>query len=313
MKWKLCWMFVLVHIEYGTPQRHRLMIPAKGDNKDLAEGEDKNYPSRLKELTISRRQAMNGDNYRDQGQGARPRVRAVPANRGTFFNVRTGQVEYQGQGASPRVRAVPANRGTFFNARTGQVEYQGQGARPRVRAVPANQGQQYNVRTGQDYEQNDPRAQSKELEHYELMSRIQNLEIVPSPPLNDQRPPLFAALRHNVLAKPAIPVQPVVRQNPVSGQQPVATVGNCGKRWQLAKIGGNCRNQWELWRRNQAQQRVVGLQPESPLWRNFVEKTIKSKNYAESLMKQARKRSLVKAIPAYRHVPNWRKRQQSKN
>jgi len=192
------------------------------------------------------------------------------------------------------------------------VEYQGQGARPRVRAVPANQGQQYNVRTGQDYEQNDPRTQSKELEHYELMSRIQNLDLS-SPPLNDQRPPLFAALRHNVLAKPAIPVQPVVRQNPVSGQQPVATVGNCGKRWQLAKIGGNCRNQWELWRRNQAQQRVVGLQPESPLWRNFVEKTIKSRNYAESLMKQARKRSLVKAIPAYRHVPNWRKRQQSKN
>jgi len=282
-KWKLCLMFILVHIEYVTPLRHSLKTPAKGDNKDLAEGEDKNYPSRLKELTILRRQAMNGDNYRDQGQGARPRVRAVPANQGTFFNVRTGQVEYQGQGA-----------------------------RPRVRAVPANQGQQYNVRTGQDYEQNDPRAQSKELEHYELMSRIQNLDLS-SPPLNDQRPPLFAALRHNVLAKPAIPVQPVVRQNPVSGQQPVATVGNCGNRWQLAKIGGNCRNQWELWRRNQAQQRVVGLQPESPLWRNFVEKTIKSRNYAESLMKQARKRSLVKAIPAYRHVPNWRKRQQSKN
>jgi len=283
MKWKLCFVFVLVHIEYGTPQSHSPMTPAKGDNKDLAEGEDKNYPSRLKELTILRRQAMNGDNYRDQGQGARPRV-----------------------------RAVLANRGTFFNARTGQVEYQGQGARPRVRAVPANQGQQYNVRTGQDYEQNDPRTQSKELEHYELMSRIQNLDLS-SPPLNDQRPPLFATLRHNVLAKPAIPVQPVVRQNPVSGQQPVATVGNCGKRWQLAKIGGNCRNQWELWRRNQAQQRVVGLQPESPLWRNVVEKTIKSRNYAESLMKQARKRSLVKAIPAYRHVPNWRKRQQSKN
>jgi len=66
MKWKLCFVFVLVHIEYGTPQSHSPMTPAKGDNKDLAEGEDKNYPSRLKELTISRRQAMNGDNYRDQ-------------------------------------------------------------------------------------------------------------------------------------------------------------------------------------------------------------------------------------------------------
>jgi len=66
MKWKLCFVFVLVHIEYGTLQSHSPMTPAKGDNKDLAEGEDKNYPSRLKELTISRRQAMNGDNYRDQ-------------------------------------------------------------------------------------------------------------------------------------------------------------------------------------------------------------------------------------------------------
>jgi len=127
MKWKLCWMFVLVHIEYGTPQRHRLMIPAKGDNKDLAEGEDKNYPSRLKELTILRRQAMNGDydyDYRDQ-------------------------------------------------------------------------------------------------------------------PLNDPRGRLFAALRDQVLARPfnlqdVLPAQPVVRQNPVSGQQPVATGGN--RRWQTNQI-----------------------------------------------------------------------------
>jgi len=121
-------MFVLVHIEYGTPQR--LITPAKGDNKDLAEGEDKNYPSRLKELTILRRQAMNGDydyDYRDQ-------------------------------------------------------------------------------------------------------------------PLNDPRGRLFAALRDQVLARPlnledVLPAQPVVRQNPVSGQQPVVTGGN--RRWQTNQMTQN--------------------------------------------------------------------------
>jgi len=130
MKWKLCFVFVLVHIEYGTPQSHSPMTPAKGDNKDLAEGEDKNYPSRLKELTILRRQAMNGDydyDYRDQ-------------------------------------------------------------------------------------------------------------------PLNDPRGRLFAALRDQVLARPlnledVLPAQPVVRQNPVSGQQPVVTGGN--RRWQTNQMTQN--------------------------------------------------------------------------
>jgi len=130
MKWKLCFVFVLVHIEYGTLQSHSPMTPAKGDNKDLAEGEDKNYPSRLKELTILRRQAMNGDydyDYRDQ-------------------------------------------------------------------------------------------------------------------PLNDPRGRLFAALRDQVLARPlnledVLPAQPVVRQNPVSGQQPVVTGGN--RRWQTNQMTQN--------------------------------------------------------------------------
>jgi len=87
MKWKLCFVFVLVHIEYGTPQSHSPMTPAKGDNKDLAEGEDKNYPSRLEELANSRRQALPMDEwmdktYRNQGQGVRPKVRTGQTNRG---------------------------------------------------------------------------------------------------------------------------------------------------------------------------------------------------------------------------------------
>jgi len=182
-KWKLCLMFILVHIEYVTPLRHSLKTPAKGDNKDLAEGEDKNYPSRLEELTISRRQAlaMNEDNYRNQGQGVRPKVRTGQTNRGLEMTLN---------------------------------------------------------------QQNEPWWSSDLSQLRDQSIAIQNLWISEGRPRHGptylERLRVKAAYKRSIrAAKTAFKQAAWVRQNPVSGQKPVATGGN---GWQTNQITAQNQN-----------------------------------------------------------------------
>jgi len=220
MKWKLCFVFVLVHIEYGTPQSHSPMTPAKGDNKDLAEGEDKNYPSRLKELANSRRQALPMDEWpdayaylksripttdSDQGQGVRPKVGPPPG----FFEqnepwAKEKAKELTGLPYSPTY-LIPVER-----------------PRPVVRQNPVATG-------GNGWQTNQITTQNRNLPN-KPRGLPRGLGIVSTRPES----PTF--IQDRDLAKPPIPVirpRPVVRQNPVSGQNPVATGGN---GWQTNQI-----------------------------------------------------------------------------
>jgi len=227
MKWKLCFVFVLVHIEYGTPQSHSPMTPAKGDNKDLAEGEDKNYPSRLEELANSRRQALPMDEWpdayaylksripttdSDQGQGVRPKVGPPPG----FFEqnepwAKELAKEKTGLPYSPTY-LIPVERPIPLNFKL---------KRPR----PGGNGWQTNQITTQNQNlPNKPRGLPR------------GLGIVSTRPES----PTF--IQDRDLAKPPIPVirpRPVVRQNPVSGQKPVATGGN---GWQTNQITAQNQN-----------------------------------------------------------------------
>jgi len=224
MKWKLCFVFVLVHIEYGTLQSHSPMTPAKGDNKDLAEGEDKNYPSRLKELTISRRQAVNDydEIYDDDygGQGARPKVRAPPANPGQPYQWRFGG-----------------------NVRTGQA-IRGQNER---NEPTAQRVEEWARRNGAEEWARRMELSQQDKERKEMYRNFESMGLRLPPPYE----------------RPAIPAEPVVRQKPVSGQRPVsiqkpvATGGNGGNPWQLAASGGNGGNGGSGWKRWQSRNPIT--------------------------------------------------------
>jgi len=347
MKWKLGLMFVLVHIEYGTPQSHSRRTPAKGDNKDLAEGEDKNYPSRLEELANSRRQALPMDEWpdayaylksripttdSDQGQGVRPKVGPPPG----FFEqnepwAKELAKEKTGLPYSPTY-LIPVERPIPLNFKL---------KRPR----PGGNGWQTNQITTQNQNlPNKPRGLPR------------GLGIVSTRPES----PTF--IQDRDLAKPPIPVirpRPVVRQNPVSGQKPVATGGN---GWQTNQITTQYQNlpniprvnlhnlpnlpanparpqhnalrsrslstipevlqqRWQpqspvqsfsLFNRNDA--RSARLQPQSAILRNGEQKP--SQIYAQFLLEQARAQARARAragtLPILNRVPDvfetWRNR-----
>jgi len=191
MKWKLCFVFVLVHIEYGTPQSHSPMTPAKGDNKDLAEGEDKNYPSRLEELANSQRQAL------------------------------------------------PMNEWPDWSRTPTTDRNQGQGVRPKVRTGQTNRGLEMTLN-----QQNEPWWSSDLSQLRDQSIAIQNLWISEGRPRHGptylERLRVKAAYKRSIrAAKTAFKQAAWVRQNPVSGQKPVATGGN---GWQTNQITAQNQN-----------------------------------------------------------------------
>jgi len=161
------------------------MTPAKGDNKDLAEGEDKNYPSRLEELANSQRQAL------------------------------------------------PMNEWPDWSRTPTTDRNQGQGVRPKVRTGQTNRGLEMTLN-----QQNEPWWSSDLSQLRDQSIAIQNLWISEGRPRHGptylERLRVKAAYKRSIrAAKTAFKQAAWVRQNPVSGQKPVATGGN---GWQTNQI-----------------------------------------------------------------------------
>jgi len=167
------------------------MTPAKGDNKDLAEGEDKNYPSRLEELANSQRQAL------------------------------------------------PMNEWPDWSRTPTTDRNQGQGVRPKVRTGQTNRGLEMTLN-----QQNEPWWSSDLSQLRDQSIAIQNLWISEGRPRHGptylERLRVKAAYKRSIrAAKTAFKQAAWVRQNPVSGQKPVATGGN---GWQTNQITAQNQN-----------------------------------------------------------------------
>jgi len=241
MKWKLCFVFVLVHIEYGTPQSHSPMTPAKGDNKDLAEGEDKNYPSRLEELANSRRQALPMDEEwpdywsristtdLDQGQGVRPKVRTgrpagLPAGLGQTNRGQNEQNDPWAKELAKQLTGVP------YRFQPGQSHLRIQDRdlakppipvvrpipvirpRPVVRQNPVS-GQKPVATGGNGWQTNQITAQNQNRPMNEWPDYWSNLPKLPAKPARPQ---------HNALRSRSLSTIPEVHEVPQQSWRPQA-------------------------------------------------------------------------------------------
>jgi len=282
-------MFVLVHIEYGTPQSHSRRTPAKGDNKDLAEGEDKNYPSRLEELANSRRQALPMDEwmdktYRDQGQGVRPKVRTGQTNRGQLemakeleeleeLNDRMLMSRFQNLGIVSTRPESP----TFIRDRNL--------AKPPIPVNPVATG-------GNGWQTNQITAQNQNQPNIPRVN-LHNLPNLPNLP-----PPKPARSQHNAQMLFRSLSLPTISQVPQQSWRPQSQNQN-DARFFMGEGRAAAR-----------------LQQQSAILRN---REKKSQNYARILLEQAQSRSQPRGrhpagtLPIWKQVQNWRNKPQSKN
>jgi len=352
MKWKLCFVFVLVHIEYGTPQSHSPMTPAKGDNKDLAEGEDKNYPSRLKELTISRRQAMNGDNYRDQPLNdqrgrlfaalrdhvlARP---AIPAQLVVRQNRRRHPAGTPVFGPQPV--ATGGNRRWQTNQITTQKQNIPKPISTRRAVLQHNDNAQMSSRL-RSLPKIFERSQSSKIPQPISTSASSRRSYVP-PPTQPQSPNQNDARFFDVSQSSKIPrpigtsassrryIRP--QTQPQSPNRNAARFFDVSQSSKIPRLIGTSASsprsyirpptQPQSPNRNDARCPQLGcgpnktrpnsgLRPPSAIWRDRSQ--IKSRGYMKSLMEQAQSRpGPIRRPPRLRPaIPNWQKRQQSKN